>query len=506
MHVAGRIKDLRQMGHIIETRRDRITTTPGCVASVARYHCISNGGGGMNNPSIATTPCVGTEGGKPAQRSKRHNKLPDESLPYFNHCYSCDESNALRFLDTYPMKYGRNKSVRARQIAAICTVLANIGNGGELILPNYSRLNVDAWGYARSTFKDVLDFMYLRGLVISDSPNNEANWTTRRVLTFSSLIRPYKPAKRYYRPEGTIILSLKKGKVKEVAKINSAERKSFDTRLRRYWAFLEAHNIKLGMSRETFNLYSVIQTEVEKKEPLLMPDEERSLPYMVFNDPELTLGGRFYGAFWIGCKKEFRRQITIDGDPTADIDGKAMHVQLLYNLKGLPLPPGDPYIYTDERRDITKMLMLYMLNTKSEESPITGRIAVANTYDRARKKAARMAKQKYTPADSIPGLIEALEKHHEQIIDDLYKPNWGNLQKTEAGLMLNIMERGMAEDVVILPVHDGCLCSRQHGSRVLEYFAAEKIIAAENLEHKKPHEIEKMQALIRSYREYKRVV
>ena len=30
--------------------------------------------------------------------------------------------------------------------------------------------------------------------------------------------------------------------------------------------------------------------------------------------------------------------------------------------------------------------------------------------------------------------------------------------------MLNIAERGMADGVVILPVHDGCLCPRRHGS------------------------------------------
>ncbi|MBV5330590.1 MAG: hypothetical protein JZU65_23665 [Chlorobium sp.] len=38
MHVAGRIQDLRKQGHIIETRRDRVATTPGSVASVARYY------------------------------------------------------------------------------------------------------------------------------------------------------------------------------------------------------------------------------------------------------------------------------------------------------------------------------------------------------------------------------------------------------------------------------------------------------------------------------------
>jgi hypothetical protein len=45
MHPAGRIKTLRERGNIIETRADRIATTPNSVAPSARYHLIKEGAG-----------------------------------------------------------------------------------------------------------------------------------------------------------------------------------------------------------------------------------------------------------------------------------------------------------------------------------------------------------------------------------------------------------------------------------------------------------------------------
>jgi len=396
----------------------------------------------------------------------------------------------------------RNDKIKKAQIAAVSTILANISNGNELILPNFSRINTDSWGYARTTFENVVNHLDHLKLILVDRPAGSGG-CTRSILKFSSRIKKYRPEELHYPPEGTLIISIKKDRIKQVAKINTVERKIFDSRIKSYWDFMLSHKIRLGLDIETFRLYDDVQNLIEKRERLIMPDEKRFLPYIVFNDPALNLGGRFYGAFWIGCKKAFRKQITIDGELTADIDGKAMHVQLLYRRKGLPMPPGDPYIYTDERRDITKMLMLLMLNTYKEESPITGRIAVAKTYHKIKRQEARKAKQKYIPTDDINSLIESLENHHIVIIDDLYKPNWGNLQKTEAACMLNIMERGMADGVVILPVHDGCLCPRQYRDKVLEYFEKEGIVATENIKHRKPHPIDEMMEMIRGYRRFK---
>lgn len=84
----------------------------------------------------------------------------------------------------------------------------------------------------------------------------------------------------------------------------------------------------------------------------------------------------------------------------------------------------------------------------------------------------------------MPYILE-LEKMHSPILHLLYKSNWGELQRTEAGLMLQIMEAAMEDNILALPVHDGCLCQRKHRDGVLELFAELDIEAKENLKHLK---------------------
>ena len=157
------------------------------------------------------------------------------------------------------------------------------------------------------------------------------------------------------------------------------------------------------------------------------------------------------------------------------------------------MPAGDPYIFTgdDERRAITKRLMLLMMNTKGTMPCTAGLKAVARTY-----------RQHYGDDKRIEDLTLELEAHHSQILDRLYKPNWGDLQRTEAAIMLSIMERGMADDIVILPVHDGCLCPRQYKDRVMGYFSDAEIVAEENLDHRKELPVDEAIALLAANRKY----
>ena len=172
--------------------------------------------------------------------------------------------------------------------------------------------------------------------------------------------------------------------------------------------------------------------------------------------------------------KTLRPYIEIDGELCADIDGQSMHVQLLYKEADEPVPKGDLYLYpkSDPRRKIMKRLMLYMMNTSKDYDLKAGRKAVIRTYNHH---------QSPEEPSVLEECIKKLEELHEPILKLLYKSNWGRLQKTEADLMLNIMEEGMKKGILVLPVHDGCLCQRRHKLKVLELFRQQGIGAAENI-------------------------
>ena len=194
-------------------------------------------------------------------------------------------------------------------------------------------------------------------------------------------------------------------------------------------------------------------------------------------------------------KKELRRAITIDGSKTCDIDGKGMHVQLLYQSIGEPVPEGDIYIYTDERRRITKCLMLLMMNTAKEFSPELGRKRVKRTY-----------RNNFTRDDEgLEEYILDLEGFHHKILHKLYRPNWGQLQHTEAAIMLNIMKAAMNEDIVVLPVHDGCLCKLEHKEKVLQFFTDQGIEAEENEKHLLSLPLEETRKLVKAFTAYQEV-
>ena len=105
--------------------------------------------------------------------------------------------------------------------------------------------------------------------------------------------------------------------------------------------------------------------------------------------------------------------------------------------------------------------MLYMMNSKKDYDLKDGRKAAIGTYNYHQSPEEPSVLEEY---------IDQLEELHKPILKLLYRSNWGRLQKTEADLMLNIMEEGMKTGILVLPVHDGCLCQLRHKEKVLELF------------------------------------
>ena len=57
--------------------------------------------------------------------------------------------------------------------------------------------------------------------------------------------------------------------------------------------------------------------------------------HRVFNRSSFNLGGRLYGAWWENIPKELRQCITINGNPTIELDFPHLHPTLLYIEAGV---------------------------------------------------------------------------------------------------------------------------------------------------------------------------
>lgn len=78
----------------------------------------------------------------------------------------------------------------------------------------------------------------------------------------------------------------------------------------------------------------------------------------IFNKGSFTQGGRFFNAWWVTIRKEYRSLITLDGEPTIEIDYVGMNPTMLYAMKGHELN-GDPYkpegVLSEVTRDDIKL-------------------------------------------------------------------------------------------------------------------------------------------------------
>jgi hypothetical protein len=97
---------------------------------------------------------------------------------------------------------------------------------------------------------------------------------------------------------------------------------------------------------------------------------DKTKTYRVFNNSDFTQGGRFYGNWWCNASKLDRNFIYINEQPTIELDYKANHLGLLYELGNVTNPDfnnNDPYdISTSIDRKIIKHIILISLNASNK--------------------------------------------------------------------------------------------------------------------------------------------
>lgn len=108
--------------------------------------------------------------------------------------------------------------------------------------------------------------------------------------------------------------------------------------------------------------------------PAHPPDLTARTVYRVFNNSDWEQGGRFNGAWWIGCPSPLRPYILIDGKPTVEVDYSGLHAAMLFAEAGEDIP-ADPYARcvvhaggADERK-LVKLTFNALLNAERVQQP-----------------------------------------------------------------------------------------------------------------------------------------
>jgi len=178
--------------------------------------------------------------------------------------------------------------------------------------------------------------------------------------------------------------------------------------------------------------------------------------HRVFNNSSFKNGGRFYGASHLDIPSHMRGFIHINGEPVVELDYDALHVVILYHLRGIDIDLAqDPYdmIVGSEDRSIKKIALLTAINAPTEAKAIKG---IRKTlFDDGITGDILTDK-------SLKNLIARAKLAHPGIADDIASGKGVELQNIDSRIADAILTNLMAENTPALPVHDSFVVPQQY--------------------------------------------
>lgn len=191
------------------------------------------------------------------------------------------------------------------------------------------------------------------------------------------------------------------------------------------------------------------EDEEELEEQIDPGDRSAIRLYRVFNNNRWDHGGRFYGGWWQALPKAQRSRLLIDGEETVELDFRALHPRLCYELDGHPLAPQvDPYtlpgLEGDAVRDAVKRAFNHLLNLPPNVPPR----APAGVREALPRKL------------SYKALLAKIEAAHP-LIRLWFRTGRGvELQNIDSHIASSVLGYFRFRGICCLPVHDSFIVPR----------------------------------------------
>ena len=181
--------------------------------------------------------------------------------------------------------------------------------------------------------------------------------------------------------------------------------------------------------------------------------------YRVFNNGSFKNGGRFYGAFWIGCPGILRKYITIDGEPTVELDYSGIHINILYAFKRKNFAElhTDAYelVENDPDRKLNKRILLTAYNAENPKE--TAKAVFKNAIDDGIKHRLGLRRHK-----QVYDKLELLKQKHADISEYIAKGYGSKLQYHDSCVLEQLIKLFTKLKIPILTVHDSIICQARH--------------------------------------------
>lgn len=187
----------------------------------------------------------------------------------------------------------------------------------------------------------------------------------------------------------------------------------------------------------------------------------------VFNNRSYEQGGRFYGGWWQHVpqnEKRFRSYIQINGNPTIELDYKAMHPHILYSREGVDLtddpyaidltehglPPVDSDKYKHDIRPIVKQLFNALLNAKGRLDRV--KIVKDALKGCANDYALYLNESRLKPIANV--MLDKLKDKHAPISSYFNQGEGVKLQYIDSQVAEAVMLDMVGKGIPVLSIHD----------------------------------------------------
>lgn len=198
------------------------------------------------------------------------------------------------------------------------------------------------------------------------------------------------------------------------------------------------------------------------------PERFQTDLYRVFNDgdaanPTFAKGGRLYGGWWMSEPEEARKAMTINGQPTVEIDYAECHARMLYHLAGIDnkeplyaLPEIAAYEQQEALKEGTfrpciKWLFQVLINCKGrpDQADMPNDVVIP-------------------PGFTIKQLVGFIEAKHQPIAHQFKTGAGLELMRIESDIALEIIKTAMHEGWVVLSIHDSFITTVDKQNRLNE--------------------------------------
>lgn len=301
----------------------------------------------------------------------------------------------------------------------------------------------------------VSDFLIDNGYVEYHKGVNFSHFSREsRIRATQKLLRLF----RKYREEGGVVLRrnppviLRDENKQDIEfDFDTLEVKTIIKNVNKINACLQSHDVSINLNIIDF-------PEFMKNNPI---NEQTKKYVRIFNNFDFKQGGRFYFHWSQMIKSELRKNITIDGKSTVELDYSCLHLSMLYGLEGMIPPAGDLYALPGidgHFRPIIKKAVNIAINARNETS------------------AMQAIREEITEFDEKTGLVsprpkvilEAIKETHD-LVQKYFCSGYGvRLQYLDSSMAEQIMLSLAKDDICCLCIHDSFIVSTEFRSKLYQ--------------------------------------